>query len=1381
MAIPVVSKIGKKVFGTRNERMVKRYLRIVDEVTALDEDMRRLTDEELRARTDEFRSRIEDGADPVDMIPEVFAVAREAMDRAVGIRNIFNPAFDFDPGSLPEEARPLYEEVRSRIESTDARPPVEDLLGGLEEVPSWQLVDIPPALYEAVRTIEPMSKPPFRARPFDVQIIGAIVLYEGRIAEMKTGEGKTIVAPLACYLSALAGEQVHVVTVNDYLVQRDRDWTFPFFRALGLRVGAIHPAHMQPPQVKQAMYMCDVVYGTTSEFGFDFLRDNMKLSVQEQVQRRRNRAIVDEVDSTLIDEARTPLIISGLAHEHTPRYELSDGLARQLIETQKPWDTVDAKVQSCILEISGLEGDIRNAREKSEIPAMKERLDAAKARLPGLEEDRDRHARYYEVELDKKRATLTHEGIAEAQRIAGIGSFYVGDNVDVPHLLEQSIRAYTVYQRDKDYIVAANDKGEQAVIIIDQNTGRKMIGRQWSDGLHQAVEAKERVPIKQETQTMASITIQNFFKLYDHLAGMTGTADTEATEFYEIYSLDVVVIPTNVPIRRDDHEDVVYLNVKDKSDAILEEIRAFHDVGRPILVGTTSVERSKELSDQLTRRYGIKHEVLNAEQHDRESEIIKGAGELGAVMIATNMAGRGTDIKLGSFTRADLVEHWKQRDICPSSVDAEMDEDEVARLVRRHVAPRELGISKQDVAAMSDEEIHRHLLEAWYVAHCYGKESKASSMSEAALVKALDAADSCMYHQLRFYDGIEDLGGLHVIGTERHESRRIDNQLRGRSGRQGDNGSSRFFLSLEDDLMKMFAGPTTLKVLSRLGMKEGDAIEHPMLSRSVGKAQRKVEERNFLIRKNILEYDEVMDHQRHDFYGMRQEVLEGRGIKERIFEHLDLGIEDACWRFLDELYLGTCMSEWVRENLGVSIPAERFAGKDRDDLHDLVRREGKEEAGSTIEVTLGEYLSEEINLGKGKIVERDVQGDDYQGLADWARGHFNADLKPADLRALDRQGIVDALQSAADTLIDTADLAGLDPFLVEHHAQHELANWVASKFGTEVPPETYEDLEDPEEAILRIREKARALYADREIRYPVEFTMDMATMAMERNPQAALARFCAWARHRFELDWKPDALPSTNPLVLKDILLAEAARWDDDRKLQRARRAVAESEGGEGLSEWFQEHMGIPLSEEDRERAEEDAETVAVEHVSAVLRSEMLHLERWILLQIVDGAWKDHLYAMDQLRESIGYRSFSQRDPRIEFKREGANLYEEMHMEIRDRITDLIFKAKLQVQARPAPPQQGAAPPAQAPQAGEPAEGGRPQAAPVPDAQAEAAATSGTAQQRRDIAAAEQAGGPPRQVKERKRQPATAAPSVGRNDPCPCGSGKKFKKCCGAK
>ncbi|MCA9283789.1 MAG: hypothetical protein KDA22_01140, partial [Phycisphaerales bacterium] len=654
MGVPVIGPLMVKILGTRNQRMVKRYLRLVDQINDREAATRLLTDAQLRAKTDEFRAAVKGGTRPVDMIPEVFAVAREAMDRAVGIRNIFNPHEKFDPSRLPDAARALYEEVQAEIAATSARDPEGDFLGCESPTESWQFVDIPVELYEAVRELLPESRPPFRARPFDVQLIGGMVLSEGRIAEMKTGEGKTIVAPLACYLAAIQDKQVHVVTVNDYLVQRDRDWVFPFFRALGLRVGAIHPFHMQPPDRKAAAYQCEVLYGTTSEFGFDYLRDNMKLRTEDQVQKRHDFAIVDEVDSILIDEARTPLIISGPAHATKPRYDLADRLARHLVQRQREWDAANEKVESCKMEISGLEGDIRNARDREKVPALKQRQEEARERLPKLESERDRFTQFYEVELDKKKASLTHDGIAEAQRTAGVGSFYVGDNIDVPHLLEQAIRAHVVYQRDRDYVVAPDEDGQMGVVIVDQNTGRKMVGRQWSDGLHQAVEAKEGVRIKDETQTMATITIQNFFKTYKRLAGMTGTADTEATEFHEIYGLDVVSIPTNVPVVRVDRNDLVFLSVKDKWEAIVDEIKALHDVGRPVLVGTTSVEKSELVSRMLTQKHGIKHEVLNAKQHEREADIVAGAGRLGAVMIATNMAGRGTDIKLASYTNEEL-------------------------------------------------------------------------------------------------------------------------------------------------------------------------------------------------------------------------------------------------------------------------------------------------------------------------------------------------------------------------------------------------------------------------------------------------------------------------------------------------------------------------------------------------------------------------------------------------------------------------------------------------------------------------------------------------------------------------------------------------------
>ena len=1370
MAIPFFSKAAKSVFGTRNDRLVKRYLRVVDQVSEFEPQMRALDDAALRAKTDEFRKRVQDGEQAVDMIPEVFAVAREAMDRAVGIRNIFDPAQHFDPSVLPADVQGLYAETRSAMDAAEAKKPTADCLGCTADVPAWQWMDIPNAIYEAVRGLHPKSKPPFRARPFDVQIIGGIVLSEGRIAEMKTGEGKTIVAPLACYLAAIESKQVHVVTVNDYLVQRDRDWTFPFFRALGLTVGAIHPQHMMPPQLKQIMYHCDVVYGTTSEFGFDYLRDNMKMSMAEQVQRRRQVAIVDEVDSTLIDEARTPLIISGPAHDHQPRYELADKLARHLINLQRPWTAADEKVQSCLLEISSLEGDIRNARDKADVPGMKTRLDAAKARLPELEAARDAHRSCYEVELDKKRATLTHEGIAEAQKESGLGSFYVGENIDMPHLLEQAIRAHAVYQRDRDYIVAPDDKGEQSVVIVDQNTGRKMVGRQWSDGLHQAVEAKESVPIKQETQTMATITIQNFFKLYERLSGMTGTADTEATEFYEIYKLDVVVIPTNVPVERLDHQDVVYLSVKDKTAAILEEIARFHDIGIPVLVGTTSVENSKMLSDELKRRFGIKHEVLNAEQHERESEIVKYAGQLGAVMVATNMAGRGTDIKLGPIERSALVDHWKARNMLPRQATASMGDDELVAAVYRHIAPRE--VNGLDVSGLDAAAVRRVLLEHWYVTLAYGKEGKAQSMTDAALHEALEESGATAMHKLAVYDNVEALGGLHVVGTERHESRRIDNQLRGRSGRQGDNGSSRFFLSLEDPLMKMFAGPTTLRILSKLGMKEGDAIEHPMLTKAVGKAQRKVEERNFLIRKNILEYDEVMDLQRHDFYGTRQRVLEGDALRDLIFEHLEQAAQDAAWRYLAPGYRADCISEWIHEHMNLNIEPERLKLDDRDRLQDSVRLAAAQEVSQLVRISIGEFLAESVDLGTDNVTEAIEGGEDWKGLVDWVNGHFKIDLKISDIHDLPRMDVVRHIEAEAETAIQAIDLSPLDAFLVDTYPHAELAGWVTTRFGQELKAEVFEDVQEPAEAVGVILEQARKLYTLREQLYPIDFAIEMTTAGMQQDPAQSLERFCAWARTRYELAWSPDALPSTNPAEIRAALVDESAKWTPDRIATRAAALAAEAGGIDGLQEVMQEKLGLVLLDDEREAAEQDMVVWLTDRITRLLRSEVEQLERWVLLQILDGCWKEHLHQMDQLREAIGYRSFSQRDPRIEYKREGAKLFEDMWEQVRDRLVDMVFKVKLSPRPQQQPSQQG---PAQQVAASQQQQQ-QVQAAPQPPADPAASAVR---------AAAAVASGDRGAARSAARSKAGAAAGggmvIGRNEPCPCGSGKKYKKCCGAK
>jgi preprotein translocase subunit SecA len=1386
MGIPFVGSIGKKLIGTRNERMVKRYLKVVDTVNAMGPEIEPLTDQALRDRLEESRQRIEGGAKPADLIPDVFAIAREVMDRAVGIRNIFNPEHNFDPRKLSASAQQLYAKVKAEMDATPPREPEGDLLGSEGPVPSWQFLDIPIELYRAVRELYPESKPPFRAHPFDVQIIGAVVLYEGKIAEMKTGEGKTIVAPLATALAILEGKQVHVVTVNDYLVQRDRDWTFPFFRALGMTVGAIHPMHMQSAENKKKAYACNVVYGTTSEFGFDYLRDNMKLSVQEQVQKKRHFAIVDEVDSILIDEARTPLIISGPAHSHSPRYDLADKLAHHLLEKQKPWADADQKVQSCLVEVSSTEGDIRNARDKDRIPQLKEKLENARKKLPELEAERDKFVQYYEVEMDKKKAQLTHDGITEAQKQAGVGSFYVGDNIDLPHLLEQAIRAHTVYQRDRDYVVAPDDRGEMSVIIVDQNTGRKMIGRQWSDGLHQAVEAKEGVPIKQETQTMATITIQNFFKTYERLAGMTGTADTEATEFHEIYGLDVICIPTNVPVVRVDRNDFVYMAVKDKWDNIVDEIKAFHDVGRPVLVGTTSVEKSEKLSEMLTRKHTIKHEVLNAKQHDREAEIIAHAGELGAVTISTNMAGRGTDIKLGRFTPQQLIDHWKRRGICPRDVNADMPAPAIVAAVFRHMAPKEIGLSKPDVERMSDEDIRLALLRKWTNDKCWISEGKVANMSAEAMQNELDSSGGSLLHRLTTFSNIEEMGGLHVIGTERHEARRIDNQLRGRSGRQGDNGSSRFFLSLEDDLMKVFAGPTTLKLLSRMGMKEGDVIEHPMLTRAVEKAQRKVEERNYLMRKNILEYDEPMDVQRGVFYGIRQSVLEGREVKDLIFDYIDSSVQDAVRMYLDKNYVANCVVEWVREHMSVSIDPDRLRGKDREDLFRIIRINGKEEAAATIRVTLGEYMPQDVEPTEW----------DLKGLADWANSTFDAHLKLSEISGMSRSEMHKRIELAADAKIEKTDLSPLDQFLVSDYGPKELVKWAKSKFGAELNVDDFTRLENLDDAVDTVMQRAREAYREREITYPVDFAMDVTAAGFQQNPQVALDQFCKWVKARYDVDWNPQQLPTTNPRELRDLLVMQARKWDDDRIVRRADEVVKAGTTPEAMEAWFVANMHARLVPGDRERIEADPRAAAEEKIRAVLRAELSQFERWVLLQILDTSWKDHLYQMDQLRESIGLRSFSQRDPRIEFKRESARLFNEMQETVREKVTDLIFKGRLtpQIQQRPPGPDgaphaaaaaQDGAPGAAAaqPQIGAQQQPQRPRVAePAITAASAAMAESGTASQRRDLETADRAGSSSATATEHRkpqRQPVRTAPTIGRNEPCPCGSGKKYKQCCG--
>jgi len=1298
--IPLLGPLINKLFGTANERVVKRYLVRVEQINALESQVRALTDEQIRNATVELKARIKKGEKAIDALPEAFAIAREAMDRNVGIRNIFNPKYAelFDPSRLPADIRAKYEALKAQMEATPAREPTGDLLGNTEPMPAWIWTDIPNEIYEAVRVLYPESKPPFRARPFDVQLLGAMVLYGGKIAEMRTGEGKTIVGPLACYMAVLDGFRVHVVTVNDYLVQRDRDWTFPFFRGLGLTVGAIHPHHMQPEDMKRVMYACDVVYGTTAEFGFDYLRDNMKRSADQQVQRSREFAIVDEVDSILIDEARTPLIISGPAHEDSPRYELADQLARHLVKMNKPRSDAEKRVEDHKKLIKGTEGDIRNARDKAAVPALQDRLNQLKAELPQIEKERDRFTQYFETERERKQCHVTHMGIVEAQKKADIGSFFVGDNIDMPHLLQQSVRAHVVYERDVDYVVMPtpdqnSGRTEPDVVIVDVNTGRPMVGRTWSDGLHQSIQAKEGLRIRQENQTVATVTIQNFFKMYKRLAGMTGTADTEAQEFYDIYKLDVVSIPTNLPIVRADFDDVVYLVAKDKWGAIVDEIKAFHDVGRPVLVGTTSVEKSETLSRMLTGKHNIKHEVLNAKQHEREAHIIENAGQLGAVMIATNMAGRGTDIKLPKVTREQLLDHWLRRGLAPRELTVEMPDEKVRELVYRKIAPKELNIQKRDADAMAFDELELQLLRTWTKAYTFLEPKRVDALNADELREALDAQGRFKLHRLRWVETIEDLGGLHVIGTERHESRRIDNQLRGRSGRQGDKGSSRFFVSLEDDLMQMFAGETTMKILSRLGMKEGDAIEHPMLSKSIVRAQRKVEERNFQIRKQILEYDEVMEHQRRDFYGTRQRVLDGRDIKGLIFEYVEQASASAVAKYLDKDYAAECIAVVASERLGTSIAPERCRGKDFDEIVATVRREATDECRHEIGVTMGEYFpSENVDAPGVDKTGIDHSEVDAKGLASWAASRFGVELTEHDIRTMSAAQIKHRLLDAAVERIREADFSDLDRYVKKEFGPEELSKWLKNSMDLDISAADIMAKENPDQVVDMVLDQVRAAYAKREIEYPVEFALDLTMALMRQNPQGAAQHLVNWANQRYQLGWDESVLRTKMPKQIQDDLQKASKQWVESGALQKAVDEAQACPDIEALEKHFAERYQVGLPHWLKRLKGDELKDAIRARVEGLLRAELVQFERFVLLEVLDPQWKDHLYAMDQLRDAIGFRAFSQQDPRIEYKKEGTRLYKAMLERVRDRVTELVFRVRVKPQVNAAPPMRQPAP-----------------------------------------------------------------------------------------
>jgi len=877
----MIGSLLKKIFGTANERELKRIQVYVDQINSFEGDISGLADDALRAKTGEFRQRLEDGEALDDLLPEAFAVVREASKRVLGMRH------------------------------------------------------------------------------FDAQLVGGIVLHSGKIAEMKTGEGKTLVATLPVYLNALSGIGVHVVTVNDYLARRDAQWMGPVYEFLGLSVGVI--VHGLSDEERQTAYSADVTYGTNNEFGFDYLRDNMKFDLKDYVQRQLNFAIVDEVDSILIDEARTPLIISGPAEESTDKYYKINRI----------------------------------------IPSLKKDID-------------------YTIEEKTKTSTLTEEGNIKVERMLNSGNLYDPSNVDLVHHVHQALKAHALFHRDVDYVV----KDDQ-VMIVDEFTGRLMPGRRWSDGLHQAIEAKENVKIENENQTLASITFQNYFRLFSKLSGMTGTAETEAAEFAKIYNLDVVVVPTHRPMVRVDNADFIYKTEQAKFNAAINEIEVLHKKGQPVLVGTISIVKSETLSAMLKKK-GIKHTVLNAKYHEMEAEIVAQAGRYGSVTIATNMAGRGTDIVLGG------------------------NPDGLARQALK-------------VKEFTKEEWDKTLEQFKTV--CAGEKEKVIAA-----------------------------GGLHILGTERHESRRIDNQLRGRSGRQGDPGSSRFYLSLEDDLLRIFGSDRISGLMGKLGMEEDVPIEHRMVSRAIENAQKKVEEHNFEIRKHILEYDDVMNQQRKVIYEQRREILAGENLKEEV-----LGLAE----------------EMLDGMLGIYCPEDAYP-----------------------------------------------ETWDTTGLTDVLAAKFSYRLTGIDLQS-------------------------------------------------------------------KTREELRGI-------------------------------------------------------------LWEAVKKSYDEKEQEIGSEV------------------------------------------------MRHLERVFMLQAVDHQWKDHLLAMDHLKEGIGLRGYGQKDPLIEYKKEGFDMFEEMKLRIVETTVESLFRIKVAAKEQSQEIER---------------------------------------KQRRQVANLRFAGSG--DAATAKAAPVHVAQKVGRNDPCPCGSGLKYKKCHG--
>lgn len=1183
----------------------------------------------------------------------------------------------------------LVKKLSSRVDAiTDWEPKLEKLSDEeladqtrkfRERLSSGETLD--DLMIEAFATVREGGKRFLGMRHYDVQMIGGMVLHSGSVAEMVTGEGKTLVATLPAYLNALANQGCHVITVNDYLARRDMEWMGPLYMGLGLTVGAIQSD--MPASERQKAYACDITYGTNNEFGFDYLRDNMRPAARgdskypprmQQSQGPLAFAIIDEVDNILIDEARTPLIISGPSNSDPRRYTEADRIARAL--------------------------------------------------------KRDKH---FTVSEKDHTATLTDDGVREAEKMAGVESFYTAGNMDWPHLIDNSLKAHNLYKRDVNYVIRDNK-----IIIVDEFTGRLMEGRQWSDGLHQAVEAKEGVKIKEETQTLATITLQNYFKLYNKICGMTGTAMTEANEFWKIYQLDVVAIPTNKELLRIEHPDTIYSKEKFKWTAVAEDIenasrwdtvfkkngeqvvgtvksesgsevvvadkvdgekisvpmsqvRSVAKRGRPVLVGTVSIEKSELLSDLLTRR-GIKHEVLNAKNHKREAEIVAQAGRKGAVTIATNMAGRGTDIVLGGNPETMA---W-----------AQLQDKYETRL---------------DVPRKEWDDL-------------VGEIDKEYSMSEQG-------------------EEVKELGGLHVVGTERHDARRIDLQLRGRCGRQGDPGSSRFYLSLDDDLMRIFAGPFVKRILEMGGFKDEVPIESAMVSRRIDSAQKKREEFNFEIRKNLLEYDEVMDEQRKRVYAFRQKILDGTSCRDVVIEMINDEIELRLTTLLDDDFGAESFASFASSKLVTQLDPKNFRKLDFRGATEVALDEAERNAE-------GEILSKiEENLPEGED-----EGDwNWEALARFANSNWDLNVRDRDLKREGRDRIDEMLINRAREAIGKVDLSEGAHMLDDDYNVQMAAKWTKAKFGIDVDPKKMQELDDPNAVKQLVLEKAIDQYDNKEAEYPV--MAGMYRFAKGGAGQAKIDRegLIAWATTRFHTELTLDDLKNKEREEIRQLLVTkskqrqstaqQALKQLDEKVASLSGNGEIPLKGGNGsissLGDWLKSNANYDFQPEKFDDLdEEELKNKLNSIVADYYHPEMRRMERIVLLEVVDNSWKDHLLAMDYLLSAVRQRGIASLDPKVEYKREGMRMFEGLWNSIDERVTDLIFRMEhlnedfvsdtwVETSA----------------------------------VHEEAATTADMAQQQDVIDAS---GGGDKKVETIRNR----NDKVGRNDPCPCGSGRKYKQCC---